>query len=67
MPDLMQLTLAHAKDGTTVYINPQMVCTVQADPRNGSILHVLEVGKLYIAEDVEKVLNQRRAALERNP
>lgn len=68
MSDMMKLTKMGT--GNPIYINPETICTIEAyeeNPQNGCQLYISERVRVFVNEDLEKVLNERRAAMERYP
>jgi uncharacterized protein YlzI (FlbEa/FlbD family) len=64
MADLMKLTYIN---GGEVWINPEMICGMRLHGK-GTLLYVTDpVGDIEVMEDPEKVLNERRAAMEKQP
>jgi uncharacterized protein YlzI (FlbEa/FlbD family) len=62
MSDLMKLTHIHGK---AVWINPEMIARVEAHG-TGSTIEGDGI-EIEVTEDPEKVINERRAAMERQP
>lgn len=66
MPDMMTLTALATS--TPIYVDPLRVCTLEFydnDPEHGSVLFIAGMGGLRVVEPPEKILNIRRAAMER--
>lgn len=63
MSDLMKLTSITGKE---VWINPEMISRLNAHGK-GSYIVIGDGSDLEVAEDPEKVINERRAAMERQP